>query len=112
MDLTAEDAPKNFAAAAKVANLSVTDASGTQTLEVRRDKDKTFTHKVYERVVGGVAKLLKNRPRKEVVTKADISGRLDNPNVKPSEVLIRLVQNAFFKAILPGLERETKRERA
>src|SRR6266566_4632172 len=77
-----------------------------------KDKDKTFTHKVYERVVGGVAKLLKNRPRKEVATKADISGRLDNPNVKPSEVLIRLVQNAFFKAILPGLERETKRERA
>ena len=77
-----------------------------------KDKDKTFTHKVYERVVGGVAKLLKNRPRKEVATNADISGRLDNPNVKPSEVIIRLVQNAFFKAILPGLERETKRERA
>ena len=80
--------------------------------DAEKDKDKTFTHKVYERVVGGVAKLLKNRPRKEVATKADISGRLDNPNVKPSEVIIRLVQNAFFKAILPGLERETKRERA
>ena len=77
-----------------------------------KDKDKTFTHKVYERVVGGVAKILKNRSREEVATRADISGRLENPNVKPSEVIIRLIQNAFFKAILPGLERETERARA
>jgi hypothetical protein len=77
-----------------------------------KDKDKSFSHKMYERVVGGVAKLLRNRPREEVATRADISGRLDNPNVKPSEVIIRLIQNAFFKAILPGLERETKRTRA
>ncbi len=40
MDLTAEDAAKRFAAAAKVATVTVTDAGGTQTLEVRRDKDK------------------------------------------------------------------------
>ena len=40
MDLTAEDAAKQFAGAAKVATISVTDAGGTQTLEVRRDKDK------------------------------------------------------------------------
>ena len=40
MDLTAEDAAKGFAGAAKVATVTVTDAGGTQTLEVRRDKDK------------------------------------------------------------------------
>jgi hypothetical protein len=40
MDLTAEDAAKQFATATKVASISVTDAGGTQTLEVRRDKDK------------------------------------------------------------------------
>ena len=40
MDLTAEDAAKKFAAATKVATVTVTDAGGTQTLEVRRDKDK------------------------------------------------------------------------
>ena len=64
------------------------------------------------RVVGGVGKLRKNRPREEVATRADISGRLDNPNVKPTEVIVHLIQNAFFKAILPGLQRETKRPRA
>lgn len=42
MDLSATDpdVPKKFAAAPKVATISVTDAAGTQTLEVRRDKDK------------------------------------------------------------------------
>jgi hypothetical protein len=74
-----------------------------------KDKDKSFSHRLYERMVGGVAKILKNRSREEVATKADISGRLDNPNVKPMEVIVRLIQNAFFKAILPGLEKETRR---
>ena len=40
MDLTAEDADKQFIAATKVASVAVTDAGGTQTMEVRRDKDK------------------------------------------------------------------------
>ena len=40
MDLTEEDAAKKFAAATKVGVATVTDAGGTQTLEVRRDKDK------------------------------------------------------------------------
>ena len=40
MDLTAEDAAKQFIAATKVASVAVTDAGGTQTMEVRRDKDK------------------------------------------------------------------------
>ena len=34
------DAAKQFAAATKVATVTVTDAGGTQTIEVRRDKDK------------------------------------------------------------------------
>jgi hypothetical protein len=40
MDMTETDAAKKFAGAAKVATATVTDSSGTQTLEVRRDKDK------------------------------------------------------------------------
>jgi hypothetical protein len=40
MDLTAEDAAKGYGGAARVATVTVTDAGGTQTVEVRRDKDK------------------------------------------------------------------------
>jgi Domain of unknown function (DUF4340) len=40
MDLSEAEAAKKFGAATKVATVTVTDAGGTQTLEVRRDKDK------------------------------------------------------------------------
>ena len=72
----------------------------------QNDGDKSFKHKVYEKVVGVASKILKNRPRKEVATKADIKGRLDDPKVSPMQVVVHLIQNAFFKAILPGLEKE------
>ena len=55
MDLTEPDATKLFAAATKVANVSVTDAGGTQTLEVRRDKDKNVFAK--SSAVGGIYKV-------------------------------------------------------
>lgn len=75
----------------------------------RQDKDKTVMRKVYERVVGGVAKILENRPHEDVATRAEVSGRLDDPQVNYLEVIVRIVQNAFFKAILPGFEREASR---
>jgi Domain of Unknown Function (DUF748) len=74
-----------------------------------QDKDKPMLRKVYERVVGGVAKVFENRPNEQVATRAEISGRIDNPQVSVVDVIVRLVQNAFFKAILPGLEQETRR---
>jgi Domain of Unknown Function (DUF748) len=71
-----------------------------------QEEGKPVLRKMYEGVVGGVAKLLENRRREQVATKADVSGRVDNPNVSAVDVVIRLVQNAFFKAILPGFDVE------
>src|SRR5262245_5736836 len=70
-----------------------------------QDKSKSITRKAYERVVGGVAKILKNRQREEVATKATVLGRIDNPKVPIVDVVVKLVQNAFFKEILPGFDR-------
>jgi hypothetical protein len=77
----------------------------------QQDKDKSTLRKLYERVVGGVARILQNHPRAEVATRADISGPLDNPKVNTLEVVVKLIQNAFFKAILPGFDHETSRSR-
>ena len=74
-----------------------------------QDKSKSVARKMYERVVGGVAKVLKNRPRDEVATKAEVVGRIDNPKVGTVAALLRLVENAFFKAILPGFDLEASR---
>jgi len=70
----------------------------------RQDRDKGPLRKLYEGVVGGLSHVLKNRPRAEVATRAELSGRLDNPRVSAVDAVIGLVQNAFFKAILPGFE--------
>jgi len=77
--------------------------------DTQQDKSKPLVRKMYERLVSGVAKVLKNRPRDEVATKAEVLGRIDNPKVGTVAALIRLVQNAFFKAILPGFDAEIAR---
>ncbi len=78
----------------------------------RQDQHKSAFRKVYERMIGGVAKLLENTPRDEVATKTTISGRLDSPKTSTAETVVRLIQNAFFEAILPGFDRELARLRA
>jgi hypothetical protein len=74
-----------------------------------QEKGKPLLRKVYERVVGSVAKLLENRQREEVATKGEVSGRIDKPQVGVVEVVVRLIQNAFFEAILPGFDAEVGR---
>jgi hypothetical protein len=72
----------------------------------RQDQHKPLLRQVYEGIVGGLATLLQNRPRDEVATKTEVSGPVENPHMNTVEVLLRLVENAFFRAILPGLDRE------
>jgi hypothetical protein len=55
MDLTDDNAPAEFAKADKVASASVTDNSGTQTIDIRQAKDKTYYAK--STAVEGVYKL-------------------------------------------------------
>jgi hypothetical protein len=75
----------------------------------RQDADKNLFQQFYEAVVGGVSQLLENIPRREVATETDISGPLEQPQASTWEVLVGLIQNAFFKAILPGFERQLGR---
>lgn len=55
--------------------------------------------------------VLENQPREEVATVADLSGTLDDPDTSTWEIVVRLVSNAFVKAILPGFEREIEAAR-
>ena len=76
-----------------------------------QDRDKNVFRKAYEAVVGKVSKVLENRPRDEVATRVDISGRIDNPNASIIDTVVGLVQNGFFKAILPGFDAQLRRAR-
>jgi hypothetical protein len=79
-----------------------------QAYDPAQDRDKSAMKKLYEKVVTGVAKVMKNVPRKEVATEIDISGRLDNPQTSTFQAIVKLIQNAFIKAILPGFDREVR----
>ena len=72
----------------------------------RQDREKNIFRKLYEGLVGGISALLKNEPREEVATQTSISGDIESPETSTWETLLRLIQNAFFKAILPGFEKE------
>jgi hypothetical protein len=70
------------------------------------DEQKSLRQKLYEGLVGGVATILKNQPRDQLATEVSLSGPLENPNASTLEIIEKIVQNAFFKAILPGFKRD------
>ncbi|HSE60367.1 MAG TPA: DUF748 domain-containing protein [Nitrospiraceae bacterium] len=71
-----------------------------------QDADKAWTKQVYEKVIEGVVELLKNEERQQVAAETDVSGPVPSPRADTWQIVGTLIQNAFFKAILPGLEKE------
>jgi hypothetical protein len=72
----------------------------------RKDKERGFGHQMYEKLIGGVAKLLENRSQQEVANRIDISGPLGNPETSTWQIVGQFIKSAFFKAILPSFEKE------
>lgn len=66
--------------------------------------DKGLRQHLYEGMVGVAAKVLKNRPRKEVATVIPISGDVTRPRIGRWDAVGGLLQNAFVRAIHPGFE--------
>jgi hypothetical protein len=77
----------------------------------RKDAKKPILHQAYEIVIGGAAKLLKNRSTQQVATKVDISGPVGTPNVDTWQALGQFLANAFINAIVPGFDREVAQAR-
>jgi len=84
-----------------IKNLTVFDA--------RQDRGKGLGQKLYEGVVEGIAKLFENPSREEMGTRVHIEGSIASPEVGTWEAVIQLIQNAFYKAILPGFDSSTRR---
>jgi hypothetical protein len=73
-----------------------------------QDKGKNVFRKMYEGIVGGVAKMLENRKRKEVATVTTLNGPVDDPKSSALQIIANLVKNAFVKSILPGFQAEVR----
>lgn len=71
----------------------------------KQDRHRGLLGKLYEGLLEGLAWILENRPRGEVATTTRISGELSNPETSLWDIMRGLIENAFFRAILPGLER-------
>lgn len=72
--------------------------------DLRQDSKKPIFQQLYEVVIGGIGELLENR-RDQVATQATIAGEAGSPELSTLEVVINLFRNAFFNAIMPGLEK-------
>ena len=78
----------------------------------QKDEKKPILQKAYEVVIGGAAKLLKNRSTQQVATKIDISGPVKNPNVDPWQAIGQFYSNAFVNAIVPGFDQRSSSSQA
>lgn len=78
--------------------------SDVEVYEPAQDAGKNVFRKLYEKIVEGIAKILENQPRDEVVTVVDLSGPLEDPKMSTWQVIVNLLRNAFVQAILPGFD--------
>ncbi|GKS57965.1 hypothetical protein YTPLAS18_14920 [Nitrospira sp.] len=70
------------------------------------DEGKGFFQQVYEGLVDTLTGILENDVRDEVATTTDVSGPLADPRTSTWQVLVNLIKNAFFQAILPGFQQQ------
>ncbi|HKA34304.1 MAG TPA: DUF748 domain-containing protein, partial [Candidatus Binatia bacterium] len=80
--------------------------SGLEVVDQRPGEEESFWHKAYVKVIQGLSNVLKNRPRQEIATKVPITGDVESPQTSTWQMIVKLVENAFFRAILPGFDRE------
>lgn len=82
--------------------------SGVEIADPPSTKNEPLGTRIKQKVAEGLAHLLKNRGTQQVATRADISGSLSAPHTSPAEIFSGLLRNAFFKAVLPGLDKPEK----
>jgi hypothetical protein len=69
-----------------------------------QDRHKGFFRRIWEGIAEGLSEILANRPRDEVATIADLQGSVENPEASNWQILVNVIRNAFFDAILPGFK--------
>jgi hypothetical protein len=72
----------------------------------KQDKGKPFFKKLYEGIVEGLGDLFENRKEDRVATVAKFAGPVGDPNSSTWQILGKVLENAFIRAILPGFDRE------
>jgi uncharacterized protein DUF748 len=78
---------------------------GLRVTAPEKDRDKSIGEKLHEHLIGGVASVMKNQLRDEIATRTDLSGPVTAPETSTLQIVLGVLENAYFKAIVPGLEK-------
>lgn len=68
------------------------------------DKSKPVTQRLWERMVSGLSKLLKNKPRDQVATRVPFSGEFGEADVGVLATVGNLIRHGFGRALSERLE--------
>ena len=71
-----------------------------------KDTNDTFSHKLWEYIVGGVGVIFKNQKEDQVATKVRIEGDFSNPQTYTLDAIFEVLRNAFIQALLPSIDHE------
>jgi len=81
---------------------------GLDVYDRAQDAGKPIGKQAYEALVGVAGSVLENRVHDQIATRADLSGAVEHPDAPTWQIVVGLVKNAFWRALLPGLDRARK----
>jgi len=71
-----------------------------------KDSIDTFSHKLWEYIVGAIGIIFKNQKEDQLATKIRIEGDFSNPQTYTLDAIFEVLRNAFIQALLPSIDHE------
>lgn len=72
----------------------------------REDRDDNILRKAWEGVAGTVTEIFENQSEETFATKIPFEGDIDNPRANMFFAVLQIMENAFFNALQPTIDRE------
>ncbi|MEZ4599642.1 MAG: DUF748 domain-containing protein [Syntrophotaleaceae bacterium] len=69
----------------------------------RQEQEEGLIDKIKEGLTEALAQILEN-PQERAATRFDLSGTVESPEASTWQIVLELIRNGFFEAILPGFE--------
>jgi len=70
------------------------------------NQNKGFFRSIWEAVVAGSEKVLKNRPRDQIATRVELRGSTKQQDISAFQAFIGILRNGFIQAFNSGFERD------
>jgi len=75
----------------------------------KQDAGKGVGQQLYEALVGATATVLENRFHGQVATRAELAGPVEHPDASTWQIVAGLLRNAFWQAMIPGVDQQERR---